>query len=233
MKKQIIALGGGGFSTEPDNSLLDQYILDQARSAKPNICFLGTASGDAENYLFRFYMSFLKLECNPTHLSLFKLPTNDLEAFLLDADVIYVGGGNTKSLLALWKEWKLDIYLRHAWQNGIVLAGISAGSICWFEEGVSDYFPNELNRLECLGFLKGSNCPHYDREAMRRPGYQNLVLNGSIAAGIAAEDGVALHYIGTKLEKVVSSRPNVKAYYVRRKSNQVEEVAIATNYLGK
>jgi dipeptidase E len=233
MKKQIIAMGGGGFSTEPDSSLLDQYILDQARRSKPRICFLGTASGDAENYLLRFYTSFLKLKCNPTHLSLFKLPTNDLESFILDADVIYVGGGNTRSLLALWKEWKLDVYLRTAWENGIVLAGISAGSICWFEEGVSDYYPNELNTLECLGFLRGSNCPHYDKEAMRRPSYQQLVWNGSISEGIAAEDGVALHYIGTELESVVSSRPGAKAYYVRRKSNQIEEVPIATNYLGQ
>lgn len=233
MKKQIIAMGGGGFSTEPDNSLLDQYILNQAKKSNPNVCFLGTASGDAENYLLRFYTSFLKLECNPTHLSLFKLPTKDLESFLLAMDVIYVGGGNTKSLLALWKEWKLDIYLRTAWENGIVLAGISAGSICWFEEGISDYFPGELTKLDCLGFLRGSNCPHYDREANRRPAYHQLVLSGSIAEGVAAEDDVALHYAGAELENVVSSRLNAKAYYVRRKSNQIEEVAIPTIYLGK
>lgn len=231
MKKQIIALGGGGFSTEPENPLLDEYILKQAGKRKPKVCFLGTASGDADEYILKFYTSFLKLSCIPTHLSLFSLPTKDLQAFVLDQNVIYVGGGNTKCLLGLWKEWKLDDYLHAAWENGTVLAGISAGSICWFEEGLSDFIPGELNHLKCLGFLKGSNCPHYDGEENRRPAYRELILNGKMSAGVAAEDGVALHYVGTKLDKVVSSQPNAKAYFVRRKSNEVEEKPIRTVYL--
>lgn len=230
MKKQIIALGGGGFSMEPDNPLLDEYILKQTGKRKPKVCFVGTASGDAEGYLLKFYTSFLKLSCVPTHLSLFNLPTKDLEAFVLDQDVIYVGGGNTRSLLALWKEWELDGYLRTAWENGVILTGISAGSICWFEEGVSDFFPGELNRLQCLGFLKGSNCPHYDGEAGRRPAYHRLILGGKMSGGIAAEDGVALHYVGTKLERVVSSRPDAKAYFVKKKSDGIVEKPIPTIY---
>lgn len=231
MKKQIIALGGGGFSMEPDNPLLDKYILKQTAKRKPKVCFVGTASGDAEGYILKFYTSFLKLSCIPTHLSLFNLPTKDLEAFVLDQDVIYVGGGNTKSLLALWKEWKLDAYLRTAWKNGVILSGISAGSICWFAEGLSDFFPGELNKLQCLGFLKGSNCPHYDGEENRRPAYHKLILSGEISEGVAAEDGVALHYVGTKLERVVSSRPDAQAYSVRKKSDEIVEKPIPTVYL--
>jgi dipeptidase E len=231
MKKQIIALGGGGFSMEPENPILDKYILRQSGKRNPKVCFLGTASADSDAYIVKFYNSFLKLGCSPTHLSLFNLPTKDLEAFVLDQDVIYVGGGNTKSLLALWREWNLDVYLRTAWENGIILTGISAGSISWFEEGLSDFFPGELNKLKCLGFLKGSNTPHYDGEVNRRPAYHNLILSGEISEGVAADDGVALHYVGRELKNVVSSRPDAKAYFVRKKSNGIEEEPIATVYL--
>src|SRR5262245_43881980 len=228
MKKQIIALGGGGFSMEPDNPLLDQYILKQTHKRKPKVCFLPTASGDAEGYILKFYTSFLNLSCTPTHLSLFDLPTKDLAAFILDQDVIYVGGGNTRSLLALWKEWGVDAHLRTAWNNGVILSGISAGSICWFEEGLSDFFPGELNRLACLGFLKGSNCPHYDGEENRRPVYRDLILRGEISAGVAVDDGVALHYVGAKLERAVSSRPDAKVYLVKKKSDEIVEKPIPT-----
>lgn len=217
---------------EPDNPLLDEYIIKQTNKTRPKVCFMGSASGDAESYILRFYTSFLKLNCVPTHLSLFKLPTTDLEAFILDQDVIYVGGGNTRSLIALWKEWKLDVHLRTAWGTGVILAGISAGSMCWFEEGLSDYYPGELNKIKCLGLLKGSNCPHYDGEANRRPAYQRLILGGAIDAGVAADDGVALHYIGTELEHIVTSRPGSKAYYVRKRGDQIEEEEIPSLFLG-
>ncbi len=138
--KQIIALGGGGFSMEPENSLLDKYILQQSMKKNPKICFLATASGDSENYISRFYHFFEKQDCQPSHLSLFNPSTRNIESFLLDKDIIYVGGGNTKNLLVLWKEWGLDTILKKAWEQGIILAGISAGSICWFEEGVTDSY---------------------------------------------------------------------------------------------
>jgi len=127
-----------------------------------------------------------------------------------------VGGGNTKSLLALWREWGLDSALREFWQAGGVLAGLSAGSICWFEEGVTDSIPGALSPLPCLGFLAGSNCPHYDGEPERRPSYQRLVARGRIADGYATDDGVALHYVGGRLERVVSSRPHARAYRLAR-----------------
>ncbi|MGE7839857.1 Type 1 glutamine amidotransferase-like domain-containing protein [Lysinibacillus sp. NPDC093712] len=229
--KQIIALGGGGFSMEPENPLLDQYILKQSNKSNPKICFIATASGDSDNYISRFYHFFKKQECQPSHLSLFNPPTRDLESFLLEKDIIYVGGGNTKNLLVLWKEWGLDAILKKAWERGIVLAGISAGSICWFEEGITDSYGDGLEPLECLGFLKGSNCPHYDGEADRRPSYQKLIASNSIKPGYAADDGVAIHFIDQEISHIVSSRPNAKAYKVYY-DMEIIETELETNYLG-
>ena len=230
--RQIIAMGGGGFSMEPENPLLDLYILGQTETKKPKVCFVPTASGDAENYISRFYNAFENHDCKPSHLSLFRPPTRDLEDYVLDKDIIYVGGGNTKNLLALWKEWELDVIMRKAWQHGKILAGISAGSICWFEEGVTDSFGSGLQPLKALGFIKGSNCPHYDGEEERRPAYHSFVASGSISAGYAADDGAALHYVDEKLFKVVSSRPDAKAYHVRESDGKVQEELLNTVYLG-
>lgn len=230
--RQIIAMGGGGFSMEPENPLLDLYILGQSEKKKPQVCFVPTASGDADNYISRFYHAFNSHECIPSHLSLFRPPTRDLEAYVMDKDVIYVGGGNTKNLLALWKEWGLDIIMRKAWQQGKIMAGVSAGSICWFEEGVTDSFGDGLEPLKTLGFLKGSNCPHYDGEAERRPAYKRFVGSGSISGGYAADDGAALHYIDEELVKAVSSRAESKVYHVWMEDGKVHEEAVKTVYLG-
>lgn len=229
--KQIIALGGGGFSMEPENPLLDLYILNQSGKTKPNICYVPTATGDSEVSIKRFYEFFEKQKCQPSHLSLFKPPTRDIEGFVLEKDIIYVGGGNTKNLLALWKEWGLDKILGKAWEQGIVLAGISAGSICWFEEGVTDSYGDKLEPLTCLGFLKGSNCPHYDGEKDRRPSYHELLAANRIKSGLAADDGVAIHYIGEEVNKIVSSRPNAKAYKVYF-NKEIKEIELETEYLG-
>ncbi|MGE5675454.1 MAG: Type 1 glutamine amidotransferase-like domain-containing protein [Mycobacterium leprae] len=230
--QQIVAMGGGGFSMEPENPLLDRYVLGLTGKARPKVCFLPTASGDAEGYIVRFYQAMTRLNAEPTHLSLIRAEVADMASFLLAQDVIYVGGGNTKNLLALWREWRLDAILRTAWERGVVLAGISAGSICWFEQGLTDSVPGPLSALSCLGFLRGSNCPHYDGEADRRPSYHRLVGEGRLLDGIAADDGVALHYIGTALAKVVSSRPQAKAYRVFAVGGTVQEEAMIPTYLG-
>ncbi|MDZ5473060.1 Type 1 glutamine amidotransferase-like domain-containing protein [Bacillus sp. 31A1R] len=230
--KQIIALGGGGFSMEPENPLLDQYILKQAYTTSPKICFIPTASGDSENYINRFYHFFNAQNCTPSHLSLFKPPTRDLESFILDKDILYVGGGNTKNLLALWKEWGLDLIIEKAWNEGIILAGISAGSICWFQEGVTDSFGDGLAPIKCLGFLKGSNCPHYDGESDRRTAFHRLVRSGCIHSGIAADDGVAIHYKNDEIHRIISSRPNAKAYHVTNNNDELTESVLQTDYLG-
>ena len=229
--RQIIALGGGGFSMEPDNPLLDLYILKQAKIAKPQICFLPTASGDSDDYISRFYNFFNKQECKPSHLSLFRPPTRDLESFILEKDIVYVGGGNTKNLLALWREWGLDSILSKAWNQGVILAGLSAGSICWFEEGITDSYGDGLEPIKCLGFLKGSNCPHYDGEIERRPAYHKLIGSKRIQSGVAADDGVAIHYKEQEISKIVSSRTNAKAYSVSFET-KVGETELQTEFLG-
>jgi len=230
---QIVAMGGGGFSMEPENLLLDRFILSTAAVPQPKVCFVGTASGDAQTYVDKFYAAFNTFPCTPTDLSLFKPPTADLRSFVMEHDVIYVGGGNTRNLLVLWREWGLDAILREAWQSGVVMAGISAGSICWFQQGLSDsVIPGDLAPLACLGFLPGSNSPHYDGEPERRPAYHRFLREGKLEAGFAADDGAALHFIGRELKAVVSSREAAKAYSVCLVGDEVEEVALETLWLG-
>ena len=230
--KHIVAMGGGGFSMEPDNPLLDQYVLALTQKTRPRVCFIGTASGDSQGYIDRFYTAFRKFPCEPFHFSLFKGTANDPREFLLSMDAIYVGGGNTRNLLTLWKDWGTDQILREAWAKGIVLAGISAGSICWFEQGITDSIPGKLTPLSCLGFLNGSNCPHYDGEAERRPTFHQLLREGSISPGFAADDGVALHYMGDQLHRVVTSRPDAKAYRLQLEGGSPKETPIIADYLG-
>ncbi len=128
--RRIIAMGGGGFLMEPDNLLLDQYILSQAHTDVPKICFISTVSEDADNYIEKFYEAFNKLTCEPSHLSLFSPNFMDLKAYVLQHDILYVVGGNKKNMLLLWKEWELDTILKAAYEKGMILAGISAGFIC-------------------------------------------------------------------------------------------------------
>jgi dipeptidase E len=232
--RQIITLGGGGFSMEPDNPLLDRFILSRARQSSPNICFVPTASGDSPGYTERFYAAFAEHDCHPIDLQLFQRTVSDLDAFVLRQDVIYVGGGNVANLLAVWRVHGLDRALRKAWERGIVLCGISAGMNCWFEQSVTDSF--DLDRLQPLddglGFLPGSGCPHYDGEPQRRPTYRQLIRSGALAAGWAADDGAAIVFADDSEPEVVSSRPAACAYRVRRTVDGVHEQRLIGRYLG-
>jgi dipeptidase E len=221
--RQIIAMGGGGFSMEPDNLALDRYVLQQTGKSCPEVCFLPTASGDADGYIVRFYSAFAQLNCKPSHLSLFRLPTGDLESFILEKDVFYVGGGNTRSMLAVWREWGLDAILREAWEQGVVLAGLSAGAICWFEQGVTDSTPGRLETLSCLGYLPGSCCSHYDGEEERRPAYHRLLEADKILSGFGVDDGAALHFVKRGLKRVISSRASAGAYAAEKVGGEVME----------
>jgi len=233
MKRQIIAIGGAALPPELDNLLLIRYFLQQTGKRKPKVCFIGTAHGDAESGRLRFYAGLSQFNCTPTHLPLFARTPRDLESFVLEQDAIFVGGGNTRSMLAVWRDWGLDIHLRSAWQRGVVLGGWSAGSICWFEQGITDSIAGPLTALDGLGFLPGSNCPHYDSEAMRRPTYQRLVAGGKIAGGYAADDGVALHFIDDRLLRAVSNRPRARGWRLSRVGKRAVERALPTSYLGK
>jgi dipeptidase E len=228
-RRQIIALGGGGFGVDLTNLALDRYILAQARVPNPAVAFVPTASGDLDNYVVRFYTAYGGLPCRPSHLPFFRR-TPDLRAYLLAQDVIYVGGGNTKSMLAVWREWSLPEILREAWESGIVLAGISAGAICWFAQGVTDSFADRLRALDCLGFLPGSCCPHYDGEPERRPAYHQLVLNGEMLPGFAIDNGAAIHFLDNDVHRAVASRQGAAVYHVGVVNGEVREEAMSVDY---
>jgi dipeptidase E len=230
-RQQIVAIGGGGLSTEPEDARLRDFILGLTGRPEPRVCFVPTASGDAETSLLRFYLAFATRPCRPAHLSLFQRTVDDPRAFLLDQDVIFVGGGNTANMLAVWRLHGVDAALREAWQAGIVLGGVSAGSLCWFEGGITDSFGPQLAPLrDGLGLLPGTNCPHYDGEPARRPAYHRYVAEG-LPGGLAADDGCALHFVGTELAEAVALRPGAQAYRVAQTPTGVTETAIPARLL--
>lgn len=231
MKRRLFTMGGGGFLEEPDNPALDQFFFSLSSVEKPKVCFVPTACGDKLNPVERFYANMKNHNVEPSHLSLFEPPLGSLRDFVMDKDIFYVGGGNTRNLIVLWREWGLDRIFLEAYKAGKVLGGISAGAICWYEQGVTDSIPGELNSLPCLGFLEGSACPHYDDAAKaRRPAYHRLALKG-MKPGYACDNGVAAVFEDEKLVEFVSSRPNAMAYSVSVKKGAVVETPIKPRYL--
>jgi peptidase E len=221
----IIAIGGGGYIADLENPLLDLYVLAQARTRVPSVCYIGTATGDTDRLVSRFYTAYSRLSCRPTHLSLFTR-TPDVRALLMEQDVIYVGGGNTKSMLAVWREWNLPAILREAWKAGTVLAGVSAGAICWFDRGITDSWADQLHALPCLGLLPGTCCPHFDSEPDRRPSVHAMVRTGATGPVLALDDGVGAHFVGRTHVATVSSRDTGTAYRVERRRGAVVETAL-------
>ena len=223
--KQIIAIGGGGFGRNPQQHLIEQYILDQATSDRPNILFIPTATGELDSYIVNFYKVFSKLQCNPNHLSFFKR-TPDLQKLISEQDVIFVGGGNTKSMLAVWREWQLDEHLRDAYNKGVVMSGVSAGAICWFHQGITDSWESELKVMPCLEFVDGVCCPHYDEEPERRPATKKLLTNNVHQEIIGIEGGCALHIQDGNTFKAVRFSENKNSYRVIAKDNKIVELPI-------
>jgi dipeptidase E len=230
--RQIVAFGGGGFSMESGNPLLDDYVLGLSRRRRPRVCFLPSASGDADHYIVRFYRAFPADRCEASHVSLFRREQgpDDLRGHLLSQDLIYVGGGSVLSLLGVWRAHGIDEILRKAWEGGVVLCGLSAGSLCWFDEAVTG-FHGAPRRVEGLGLLPFSNCVHYERGSERRRAYHEF-LRAGMRSGYAAEDGAALHFVGTELSRVVASRPGARGYRLDAIGARVVEMRIATAYLG-
>ena len=188
----IIAIGGGGFGRNPKKPIIEDYILNLSDSQNPNITFFPTASAENSDYIVNFYTAFSSLNCNPKHVSLFKNTTN-LESIIRDSDIIYVGGGNTKSMLAVFKEWGLDKLLLKAYKDGKILAGVSAGAICWFDQGITDSWEDGLRVLDCMGILKGVCCPHYDGEVDRKPSVEKFLKSNEIDACFCIEDLSLIH----------------------------------------
>ena len=224
--RQILAMGGGGFSMEPDNPLLDDHLLAATGARQPRVCFLPTASGDADGYIARFYQAFAA-RAEPSHLGLFDRQVDDVEDFLCGQDAVYVGGGNTANMLAVWRVHGVDRALRAAYQRGVVLAGVSAGAVCWFEAAVSDSFGPLRALRDGLGLLPGTCAPHYDGDPERRPTFARLLAEG-LPPGYGIDDGAALHVIDGGLREVVASRPGATAYRVEPGG----ETALAARFLG-
>jgi peptidase E len=230
---QVVAFGGGGFSMESGNALLDDYVLAATGVERPKVCFLPTASGDADHYIVRFYRHFPASRCEPSHVSLFRRDCGapDPATHLLEQDLIYVGGGCVRSMLGAWRAHGLDDVLRRAWARGVVMCGLSAGSLCWFEQGLTAFHGEQGLPVAGLGLLMGSNAVHYDKEARRRPDFQAAIAAG-MAPGWGADDGAALHFVGPRLARVVSSRPHAGAYRVEAVGGEAVESPLATEYLG-
>jgi peptidase E len=208
---QIVAMGGLG---EPDEAqALMGFVLGLTGKDRPRVCLVPTASAEEPEYIVRFYEG-LSGRADCSHVSFFPWPRGDLREHVLSHDAVFVSGGNTANMLAVWRAHGFDRIVREAWDRGIVLAGSSAGMICWFEAGVTDSFGPQLEGMrDGLGFLPGSACPHYDGEERRRPVYQELVANG-FPPGVAADDAVGLHYVGTDLQEAVTTRDASRAYRV-------------------
>jgi dipeptidase E len=217
----ILAMGGGGFSMEPDNPALDDFALSLTEARVPRVCLLPTASGDGPAQIQQFYATFGERLCEPSHIALFRLGRRPvpLAETLLSQQLIYVGGGSMVPLLAVWRALGLDALLRECWDRGIVLAGLSAGAMCWFEWGISTS-AGAPAPAQGLGMLAGTLSVHADGERARLPVLRAGVASGALPAGWAADDGVGLVFRGSRLEEVVSSRPGRRALRVDRAGEQ-------------
>ncbi|MGK2931977.1 MAG: Type 1 glutamine amidotransferase-like domain-containing protein [Solirubrobacterales bacterium] len=231
IKRQIVAFGGGGFSMESGNPLLDDFVCGLTGLKKPRVCFLPTASGDADHYVVRFYNNF-RTRSEPSHISLFRREkgVEDIRDHLLSQDLIYVGGGSVISMLGVWRAHGIDEILREAWERGIILCGLSAGSLCWFDEGLTGY-QDASKRVLGLGFLPFSNMVHFKAGSDRHKVYESELKEG-LRPGFAAADGAALHFVDTQLAQVVASRPEARAYGLELRGDHAKTTQIATRFLG-
>jgi peptidase E len=230
-EQRIVAFGGASLEPGSTDGPLHQYLLDLTGESRPRVCFIGTASGDRDAYTANFYAWFAR-RAEATHLGLFDRRVGDIRAFLMDQDIIYVGGGNTANMLAIWRTQGVDAALEAAWKAGVILAGPSAGAVCWFEGGTTDSFGPEVGPLrDGLRFLRGSFCPHYDSESLRRPRFHELIGEGKLPDGYAADDGVGLFFSGTQLAEVVAAMPESRAFRVERHRGGVEETSLKPRLL--
>jgi peptidase E len=239
-KRQIVAMDSGFLEIEAwAPPVLQNYVLSLTGKAEPRICLLATASGDSPAIVEMFYRTMANQPCRPRHLNMFAPCTSDFPGFLSDHDVIYVAGGATKNLMSLWRDWKLDEALRVAWDAGVILSGESAGMVCWFESCITDSLPERLLPLQCLGFLKGSACPHYEArpdvpaQLNRQSVFRSHIANGDIPSpGIATASRTALHYIEDRLVDVVSDKKGGRAYKLERVPEGYRETPIDARYIG-
>lgn len=214
----MVAIGGHSAQFKGKLAPLHRYALGLTDKAKPRVCYIPTAAGDSAEGVANFYSGFTPDVCEPSHLPLFQNTVEDIPAFLAAQDLVYVGGGNTRNMLALWRLWGVDTAIRAAWESGAVLAGVSAGGLCWFENGITDSYAGEVRALPCLGWAPGSFCPHYDSEPGRPPVLEHLVAAGALPGGYAVEDDAAIHLRDGKLVAVLAQVPGTSAYAFSREN---------------
>jgi dipeptidase E len=232
--RRIFAMGGGGFAMEPANPLLDDFVLGLAEAKAPRILFLPTASGDTTAQINAFQARFGDRTCIPEHLSLFRLgdARRPLAETVLSQDVIYVGGGSMRNLLAIWRAHGLDHLLAKAWRRGIVLAGLSAGAMCWFQGGVT-CSSGRPGPIAGLGLLEGSLSVHADGEPERLPAWLASVRDGTLPGGWALDDGVGLLFCGRSPVRLVSSRPGAGAQRVDAIAGELVRQGLEPELLGE
>ena len=209
--KKIIAIGGGGFTHESDDTL-DQFFLDQCSKKKIKLGFLATASKDDKEKISLFYKKFENKNLELSHFNLTQ-KIDGFSSWILNKDIIYVGGGNTSFMLDIWRKNSLDKIFKKAYENGIVLAGVSAGAGCWFDWILSDSVGPGLKPLKGISLISGSCTPHSSEEK-RINQFELNIKNGELPPGLAIDDGVAVLFIDGKPSEVYSSRKNHKAYFV-------------------
>ena len=201
-----------------------RFLAELTGRERPRVLYIGTAAAEDPASALQIYDRFAGV-VELSRLEFFPWPPEDLRATVLEQDLIFVGGGNPANMLAIWRVHGVDELLREAWDRGIVLSGSSAGGICWFEQGVTDSFGPQLEQMDCLGFLGGSFCPHYDDEEQRRPRHREL-LQAGLAPGYAADSGVGLHFVDGELREVVACEEGSKAYRVEVRDGDVVETPI-------
>lgn len=215
--RRIMAMGGGGFTMpEQDRSdALDRYVLELTGKDVPRICFLPTASGDPREQVTRFYERYGDWPCEPSILSLFHLGRDRIDPVdhILGQDALYVGGGSMRNMLAIWREHGIDEAMRAAWHRGVVLAGLSAGAMCWFEGGVS-MSGGHPEVVQGIALLSGSLSVHLDGETERLPVYERAVGHGELPAGYAADDGAAIVFRGANPAECIAARPGARVLRV-------------------
>jgi dipeptidase E len=233
--KRILALGGGGFLLENRHSPIDQFIVSLTGKVRPRVCFLPTASGDLPQNIDKFYEAYGALDCEPFHLSFFRNPVPRAVALaniaesLLGMDAIFVGGGNTKSALAVWREWGLQDILYRALSSGVLLCGVSAGAMCWYDSGLTDsVWGAGFLPLRCLGFLAGACSVHYHAEPGRRDKLHDGVQTRAFPDAIGIDDYAGVVYEDGRIAQVVNWRRGATAYRVSCRDGQVIEEPLAS-----
>ena len=229
--KNIVAIGGGGFGRSLGSLEIEKYIVSLSNKKRPKICFIPTASGDSSLYKLNFYRAFSKLDCITSHIDFFSR-TENLEEKVLTQDIIYVGGGNTKSMLAVWKEWNLHKILRNAYEKGIVMSGVSAGAICWFDKGITDSYAKELAIIDCLGIVEGIACPHFDEEKEREPYVNDVIQREIIESCICIEGNCALHIKNDFDYSSIDFGNGRKCFRVTKENNIIKKEILMIPFFG-